>query len=186
MFAKTIAKLLLAAGLMACAVAWAAGPSVDQVYQAARAGNYAQAQSLMDQVLREHPDSAKAHFVEAELLARQGKLSAARGQLDNARRLDPSLSFAKPQAVQSLQALLTGGGNGQARRMIGGAPLRQGGLSWGLILALVIVAGLVMMFLRARNRGAAGYRPLGAPMPGGPMGYGPAGGAMMPLQTGGA
>ncbi|MDR2991799.1 MAG: tetratricopeptide repeat protein [Burkholderiaceae bacterium] len=182
MFAKTIATLLFAAGLITSAVAWAAAPSVDQVYQAARAGNYAQAQSMMTQALREHPDSAKAHFVEAELLARQGKLPAARGELAAAQKLNPNLSFAKPEAVQELQSLLSSG-NGQMRQM-SRAPMRQGGVPWGLILVLVLVVGLVMMFLRARNRGVSGSgSPLGMPLPGGS--YGSGGGVMSPQAGGG-
>ena len=35
--------------------------SIHDVYQAAEAGNMAKAQAMMEQVLRDHPDSAKAH-----------------------------------------------------------------------------------------------------------------------------
>ena len=77
---------------------FAADPSLHQVYQAAEAGHYPEAQSMMDQVLRDHPNSAKAHFVEAELLARQGKTASAKAELKTAEQLDPGLQFAKPGA----------------------------------------------------------------------------------------
>jgi hypothetical protein len=122
MFEKIVMKLILAACMVVGTVAWAAAPSIDQVYQAAKAGNYTQAQTMMDQVLREYPNSAKAHFVEAELLTKQGKLAAARHEFDTAQKLDPSLSFAKPEALQELKSRLAGGsapvrpiGDGQAQ-----------------------------------------------------------------------
>ncbi|HTT39312.1 MAG TPA: tetratricopeptide repeat protein, partial [Burkholderiales bacterium] len=71
MLRKPILGLALAASLtLTGGYAVAAEPTIHQVYQAADAGNYREAQAMMDQVLRDHPNSAKAHFVEAELLAR--------------------------------------------------------------------------------------------------------------------
>ena len=48
-------------------LAVAAEPSMQEVYQAAQSGNFKAAQSMMDQVLRDHPNSGKAHFVQAEI-----------------------------------------------------------------------------------------------------------------------
>jgi thioredoxin-like negative regulator of GroEL len=70
-----MASLLLVGGN-----AVAADPTLHQIYQAAEAGNYREAQSMVDQVLRNHPNSAKAHFVEAELLATQSRLLDARAE----------------------------------------------------------------------------------------------------------
>ena len=52
-------------------------PSMHEVYVAAQEGKFSEAQAMMDQVLKDHPNSAKAHFVEAELIAKQNKLGAA-------------------------------------------------------------------------------------------------------------
>ena len=49
----------------------------------------------------DHLRSAKAHFVAAELASRAGKLSVARGQLQQAEQLDPGLHFASPQALKA-------------------------------------------------------------------------------------
>lgn len=54
---------------------------------------------MMDKVLRDHPGSAKAHFVEAELLAKQDRLANAASELTTAERLAPGLPFANPQAA---------------------------------------------------------------------------------------
>jgi hypothetical protein len=50
--------------------------SMHEVYQAAESGKLNEAQAMIAEVLRAHPDSARAHYVEAELLAKQGKLTA--------------------------------------------------------------------------------------------------------------
>ncbi len=65
---------------------WAADadPTVHQIYEAAAAGHLDQAQQMMDQVLRDHPQSAKAHYVQAELYAEEGQFSLARSELNRA------------------------------------------------------------------------------------------------------
>jgi predicted aspartyl protease len=83
-----------------------ADPTMHQVYEAAQSGHLDQAQKMMAQVLRDHPRSGKAHYVEAELYAKQGNYTAARDELSQAEQLDPGLPFAKPAAVQDLKAKL--------------------------------------------------------------------------------
>ena len=167
----------------------AADPTLHQVYQAADAGNYREAQSMMDQVLRNHPNSAKAHFVEAELLARQGRLSDARLELATAERLEPGLPFAGPGAVQELNARLAAVHSvGQARD-----PVLQStpgpGIPWG---ALLLVAGLiaVIVFVVRMLRQRSAYAVQGAGLPAYSTGAGSAppygGGGMGPMApTGG-
>ncbi len=81
-------------------------PTLNQIYQAAQSGKVDQAQVMMQQVLIAHPNSAKAHFVQAELFARQGQASRARESLLAADKLAPGLPFAKPDAVQALRTQL--------------------------------------------------------------------------------
>ncbi len=60
--------------------AQAADPTMDQIYEAAASGHLDQAQQMITQVLADHPTSAKAHYVQAELYAKEGKTShGARG-----------------------------------------------------------------------------------------------------------
>ena len=102
-------RALIAAALLAIAsgTALTAEPTLHEVYQAAHAGNYAAAQAMMDQVLRAHPNSAKAHFVEAELLAKQRRFAQAQTELETAERLEPRLPFAKQGAVEELKVRLS-------------------------------------------------------------------------------
>ena len=98
-----LAALVL--GVASLSVAWAE-PTMNQVYEAAQAGHLDQAQTMMQQVLVAHPNSAKAHFVEAELLARQGQMARAREELAQADKLEPGLPFAKPESVSHLRTQL--------------------------------------------------------------------------------
>jgi hypothetical protein len=86
--------------------------TMHQVYLAAQAGKFNEAQAMMDKVLHDHPNSAKAHFVEAELLAKQGQLIKAGVELSTAERLEPGLSFVKPETLQKLKGHIASAANG--------------------------------------------------------------------------
>jgi hypothetical protein len=83
-----------------------AEPTVKQIYETAQSGKLDQAQVMIQQVLISHPDSARAHFVQAELFARQGLQSRGQESLAKAEKLAPGLPFAKPEAVQALRTQL--------------------------------------------------------------------------------
>ena len=81
-------------------------PSVHAVYEAERAGHVAEAQQLIDQVLAEHPDSGKAHYVAAEVYAQSGNLERARREFARTRALEPAMKFAGTSSVATLQRTL--------------------------------------------------------------------------------
>jgi Tfp pilus assembly protein PilF len=83
-----------------------ADPTVAQIYNAFRGGHLAEAQEMLDQVLRDHPDSAKAHFVQAEIDAAEGHRDLARSELARAEYLKPGLPDVKPGAVKKLKEKL--------------------------------------------------------------------------------
>lgn len=100
-------RWLLVAAFLSAGLAMAQQePTMNQIYAAAQAGKLDEAQVMVQQVLVAHPKSAKAHFVQSELYARQGNLSKAREALSMAQGLAPGLPFAKPEAVQALQSQL--------------------------------------------------------------------------------
>ena len=105
-------RLLFAGALALSAPVFAASPTVHEVYVAAEAGKFAEAQAMMDQVLKEHPNSSQAHFVEAELLAKQGKFAAAQQSLATAERLAPGLPKVNATSVANLKALIAKGESG--------------------------------------------------------------------------
>ncbi|MFZ9643145.1 MAG: tetratricopeptide repeat protein [Candidatus Methylopumilus sp.] len=171
--------------------------SIHDVYQAAEAGNISKAQAMMEQVLRDHPDSAKAHYVEAELLAKQGKMAAASAELTTAEGLKPGLPFEKPQAVQALKAVIAGQAASPTRP-------QETQTGFGMGSLLLIVGLIVFIFFVGRamgrrsnpvvypanNGGNYGQQPYGTGMPmGGPvggMGGGMGSGILGGLATGAA
>ncbi len=146
-------------------------PTVHQIYEAAASGHLDQAQEMMNQVLRDHPGSAKAHFVQAELYAREGNIGLARSELRRAEQLKPGLPDESPRAVQALKAQLGQRGEGQyASSTAPAAPH----FPWGTLLILALAIGVVWMLFRKRNSYA--QYPAGAAAAGGaPSSYGPGG-----------
>ncbi|TWB21250.1 tetratricopeptide repeat protein [Nitrospirillum amazonense] len=80
--------------------AWAA-PSPEQVKKAVDAGDLPAAENMLREVVREHGDSARAHYDLGEVLGLEGRHQDAVGELELARKIDPSLHFARsPETFQ--------------------------------------------------------------------------------------
>jgi hypothetical protein len=150
---------VLALGVAAVAAA-ATDATPHQIYEAAQSGHLAEAQQMISQVLQDHPQNAKAHFIAAELDARIGDLNAAREQLADARQLDPSLSFAEAPALNALQRQLTGMRAVTPGTAIPGfaPPVPRSSVPWGLIIILALGAFVVFNLFRRRAQSyAQGY-----------------------------
>ncbi len=136
-------------------------PTLKQIYDTAQAGQLDKAQTMVQQVLVLHPNSARAHFVQAELFARQGQLPKAREALAAADKLAPGLPFAKSEAIQSLRAQLDAKGNPPAVKNQPGSsfgaitpakpPAAPANLPWGLILLGGGAAIALVVFLIRRK-----------------------------------
>jgi hypothetical protein len=127
--------------------------SMHQVYLAAEAGKFSEAQSMMDKVLHDHPGSAKAHFVEAELLAKQRRYSAAQDELTIAERLQPNLSFVKPQALEKLKVQIsTTRPVSQAASNHNFQPASSGATPWGMILLMVGLIAFIYLAAKWMTR----------------------------------
>ncbi|WP_114971190.1 hypothetical protein [Rhodoferax ferrireducens] len=186
---RHIGKWLVVSALLGFGFAMAQSePTLKQVYAEAQAGRLEQAQVMMQQVLVAHPGSAKAHFVQAELSARQGKMSHAREALASAEKLAPGLAFAKPEAVQALRTQLAAknsapANNGSNSNSSSRAPATvapaaysapaapASSFPWGLALALGGGAIAIGIFLTRKKAATAAMPPAAyanpAAMPGG-------------------
>jgi hypothetical protein len=176
LISATIASATLAFALSYGSTASAAAdPTVAEVHAAMAAGNLDQAQRMMVQVLADHPQSGTAHYVQAELYAKQGKPALARSELQAAETLEPGLPHIATQSVQNLQAELALESQGAAHFAGRMAPPERP-FPWGTVLIFVAVIGILWMVLRRRNYVSypAGYQAGGAPGAYGPGGYGPA------------
>jgi len=157
-------------------------PTLEDVEHAVHRGDYAAAESMTREVVSARPNSAKAHYILAEILAHEGKLPEARTQVASARQLDPEIHFTTPDRFRQFEAQLSGKG---ATRASPAAPRKAaesgdgGGSSGVWIVLLVLGAGAVFLMLRRRPAAPPNYgnsypaNPNG--MPGAPGGYGNAG-----------
>jgi tetratricopeptide (TPR) repeat protein len=160
---------VFAAAVLLTSNAAFAEATLPEVYQAVQSGQLAKADAMMKEVLQNHPNSAKAHYVAAELYLKEGKLEAARNHFIKAQNLAPGLPFAQPESVQKLQVQLASGASIPAASQ---ASIFSNPLFWGLIAILVIGVAIVMKRRKAEavqvyNAPSAGY----PGTPGGPTAY---------------
>ena len=180
-------SLFAAMTLLASNVAFAEA-TLPEIYQAVQTGQLAKADVMMKEVLKNHPNSAKAHYVAAELYVKEGKLEAARSHFLKAESLAPGLPFAQADSVQKLQTQLASSAGVPAAST---TSIFSSPLFWGLI-AILVIGTIIVLKRRKRdavevyNAPSAGYpgTPGGpAPYPGGP---GTPGGPGYPGAPGGA
>ena len=184
MFKRFAAPLVLVVALAGTGPVLAEDYTPHQIYEMANSGHLDQALQAMNEVLKNHPDKAEAHYVEAELQARAGNFPRGREELATALKLDPSGSFAKqPGSLAALQRQLA---RGEVSRGPAGptgyyhtAPVQERHTSiWPI--ALLIFAGIAIVWaLMSRRRPPQYYPPAGGPIGGG-YGPGPVGGGYGP------
>jgi hypothetical protein len=172
--------------LLLCAVAlWSAAafalPTSEAVQAAVKAGNYPQAETMMQEVVTAKPQSAKAHYVYAEILAHDAKFGEAAVQARKAREIDPEIGFTDPakfrafeQTLQREQAAPGIGTQQVAPTRVNQAPAAYqqpasaGTPGWVWGLGFAVVAFLIWRMVS--RRATAGMAPAGAY--GGQGGYG--------------
>ncbi len=153
--------LALASSLMLVSALAFAVPSASQIDQSIRSNNWQQADAQLSEVLQAHPDSAKAHYLYAQVLDREGRSSDALAQLQQAKTLDPSVKFTSQSAFDATAARIRSNANRAnastetAQTHSTGNPFNQGALaapeakhgpSMGLwILMAVVIVGIVLV-----------------------------------------
>jgi len=127
--------------------------TMHQVYLAAEAGKFNEAQAMMDKVLQDHPNSAKAHFVEAELLAKQGRFNEAGAELNTAEHLQPGLPFVKPEVLQNLKGRIASVSTGAVQPANAGKKNPQSIIKdWTPAILLILGIGLVVLLIGFMSR----------------------------------
>ena len=120
--------------------------TLEQAAALLRSGERVQADRAIAQLLAEQPDSAPAHYLDARLLAAEGKWPLAEDELQRARRLDPSLSFAPAAQVQALADEVI---RHRWKNPHGAAGYGQAALA---VLFLAVSGYLIVGVLRGRRR----------------------------------
>src|SRR5450631_4025819 len=184
-------RWLIGLSFAALACSAQALPTVAQVQSEVDRGNYAQAQTMMHDVVVAKPGSARAHYIYAEILAHNDQFALAAQEIALAKQLDPAVKFATPEKFQAFEQLLNREQQRAALRVRNGSSLDAlapsaarpvarepalGGLgspgaglpSWVWWGGLALAAVLAWNWLR-RPRGTGAILPSGA-------GYGGAGG----------
>ena len=178
--AKSLKVLLFAIGVGVAGGAVAdADPTLHQIYEAADSGHLAQAQQMIGQVLKDHPNSAKAHFVAAELDAKAGQFAEARTEFRTAEKLAPGLPFENADSANALRAELFPAA-GTVSGTTPAAPVRttvvqqvpvvqHRGFPWAPLIGIGVVVWIVyLLFFRRRF---VSYGGPGGYVRGGPDGY---------------
>lgn len=170
-------------------------PSVDEVQAAAKRGDYPAAETMMREVVAAKPDSARAQYVLAEILAHQRKFNEAAEHTRRARELDPKISFTDPakfsafeQLLQREQAPTTRSSGGQGANINAAPPMRSapveersGGVGgvpvWLLVGGAILFIWVAVSFMRRRTAAQMQGQPAmsggyGAPAAGYAPGYG--------------
>jgi len=163
LFVGVFASALLLTSHLAFAEA-----TLPDVYQAIESGQLAKADAMMQEVLKNHPNSGKAHYIASELYLKEGKLDAARNAFAQAENLAPGLPFAQPDSVRRLQAQLrTGTVPVNAGTNAGASSIFTSPVFW--ILIAILVAG-VIFFMRKRQQPVEVYNAptANSPYPGAP------------------
>jgi len=138
-------------------------------------GDYPGAEAMLRQAIAEHPQSAKAHYVLAEVLAHEGNIGDAKSEAARAATLDPGAHFTDPAKFQAFRRKLdaalaptAGAGAMPPGRYVERQPVtdrREQGSSHMLNI-LVIGAGIALLvFLWLRRRRADNAPPVYPPLP---------------------
>ncbi|HEK25191.1 MAG TPA: tetratricopeptide repeat protein, partial [Hydrogenobaculum sp.] len=69
-------------------------PTPSDIAKEVQAGHYHKAETLLKEVLQKDPNSAKAHYMLSQVYYLEGKYNKALNELNVAKKLDPSESFA--------------------------------------------------------------------------------------------
>jgi hypothetical protein len=195
-------KLIVSLALVASsALAWAL-PSLQEVETQVQQGHYAQAETMMREVVAAKPGSARAHYIYAEILAHDGNFTQAADEAKLARQIDPDIKFTSAEKFRAFEDQLQRQQSQATRARVAPASPQvlarpapsalapatasAGVPSWVWLAGLAAVAFLLWRGF-SRSRAAAAGGPLaasGGAFAGTPVGPTAAGPAGMPYGAG--
>ncbi|KAF1004347.1 MAG: hypothetical protein GAK28_04053 [Luteibacter sp.] len=144
-------KLLLALVLFALAGLATAADSPHDVQALLARGDYPGAEALLREAITEHPQSAKAHYVLAEVLAHEGNIGEAKAEASKAATLDPATHFTDPAKFQQFQHKLDAAlAPASASRLSDARTVSEGERSHGghgmsILPAILVIGGVVVL-----------------------------------------
>jgi len=100
-------KVLVALAFSVASLMAQAEASFDQIQTLIQQQNYSAAEKGLEEIIRNHPKSAKAFYAMAQAQAGLGNQEKAKKALDIATGLNPTLDFAPASSVESLKQAIT-------------------------------------------------------------------------------
>lgn len=122
-----------------------AEPSFQQIESLIEQKQYRAAEQGLVEIIKNHPQSAKAYYAMSQAQAGLGNQDKAQFALDKARGLDPELKFASASNVQNLQSAITP----QAAKI---EPVHEDDYAWFKWFCIFGVIGLAWWVHVARER----------------------------------
>jgi hypothetical protein len=101
----------LAASLMLVTTAAFAVPTAQQVERSMTQGNWQQADTQLSEVLQAHPQDPRAHYLYAQVLDREGRYADALSHLQQAKSIDPAVSFTDRSRFAATEARIQSDAN---------------------------------------------------------------------------
>ncbi len=147
-------------------------PTLEDVEHAVHRNDYVSAESMTREVVTAQPNSAKPHYILAEILAHEGKLNEARTQAAQAKQLDPAIRFTTPEKFARFETELNGGKPVLRNASAPPRKAESSGEGGSSFLWIVRIVGGLLAFFAFRRRSAppsyGAYNNPNAPMPGQP------------------
>jgi hypothetical protein len=100
---KKFLSAVFASLLFVSAAAFAV-PTVQQIESSMAQGNWQQADAGLSEVLQAHPNNARAHYLYAQVLNREGRYGDALAEVQQAKTLDPQIRFTDPTRFAQTEA----------------------------------------------------------------------------------
>lgn len=128
-------------------------PSVHSIYQAVKSGHIRKAQYMIEEVLKAYPKSAKAHYVAAQILVREGKAKAANHELQIAKNLDPSMSFVNQEDVIKLQHRIDSLESHPIHHNVNSVPQeKHSWVKWVIFIIAILIIFFIIRGMMQRRR----------------------------------
>lgn len=144
---------LLASLLAFTALAHAADPSAADIAQAVDQKQFHNADVMLHDVIAHHPGSARAHYMLAQVLGYEQRPTDGLAELNAARSIDPSLSFASAQRFEAVQGRLEAAERVMQPAIQSDDPTFHISVEgWTSIGAIVLLIAVISIWLARRAR----------------------------------
>ncbi|MBI3873735.1 MAG: hypothetical protein HY307_01780, partial [Arcobacter sp.] len=144
-------------------------PTNEEVNSAIKERNYPKAETMIREVISAKPQSAKAHYYLAQVLAHESKFMEAKNELTEAKRIDSSLKFGDATKIsefeKKLEFALNKSTTASSSKQIAQSP----NIPWGLIiLGIGVLVIILIVIFKNKSRQQSSSQAYSNPNPNAP------------------